>query len=141
MNMVARQVRIIECFPSRLEIAPVAPDCRNCGGRCSISWLFRRFVIPMAGKEAFAVGEKASLYVEESILMRAAFCYYGLPLAALLTGSLLGAVFNWSDAFCATAGFGAFFLCQTVLLCLRPGLKPDKPPARLIKRYPEAQGR
>ena len=138
MSVVTRQVRIIRCFPSRLEIAPVAPDCRNCGGQCSVSWFFRRFVVPVSGNEVFTEGEKAGLHVEESVLMRAAFCYYGLPLAALLAGSLLGAVFNWSDALCTAAGFAAFFLCQVVLLCRRPGLKPDKPQAGLIKRYPEA---
>ena len=88
-----------------VELAPL-PRCHGCDGACR--WYgeggSRRLTV--ATRRAFAVGTHVTLCVTDRELLRSAAIVYGVPLAGLLGGALIGFV-AWGSDLGTAAGAGA----------------------------------
>ena len=88
-----------------VELTP-PPRCRGCDGACR--WYgeggSRRLTV--ATQRAFAIGTPVTLSVAERELLRGAAIVYGLPLAGLSGGALLGFAV-WGSDLGTAAGAGA----------------------------------
>lgn len=115
--MTARGV-VARSAADRIEIElALAPGCRGCEGLC----LWRRLPssqrIELAVDAAFAAGDAVVLALPPRYLLLGALFVYGLPLAALLGGALIGIAAGGSDG---AALLGALGGLGTALLAARP---------------------
>jgi positive regulator of sigma E activity len=98
-----------------IELAP-QPGCHGCDGTCR--WYgeggSRRLTV--ATQRAFAVGTPVTLSVADRELLRGAAIVYGLPLAGLCGGALLG--FGvWGSDLGTAAGAGAALAAALAAAC------------------------
>ncbi len=91
----------------RIEIELEPPQrCRGCDGACRWYGEGASRRLTVATQRAFAIGTPVILSVADRELLRGAAIVYGLPLAGLLGGALLGFAV-WGSDLGTAAGAGA----------------------------------
>lgn len=99
------------------------PGCRGCGGTCR--WYgdggSRR--LRVATERVFAVGARVNLSVADRELLRGAALVYGMPLAGLAGGGLLGFAVWGSDLGTAAGAAVALAAVLAAASCLRARLE------------------
>jgi len=117
-------VTVVAAGRIEIELEP-PPRCRGCNGACR--WYGQRAArrLTVATRHVFAVGARVRVGVSDRELLRGAAIVYGLPLAALLGGTLLGFALWGSDLGTAAGAAAAL----AVMLLAAWGLR-----ARLERR-------
>jgi positive regulator of sigma E activity len=90
----------------RIEVELSLPPCPGCNGACRWYGEGRSRHLTVTTQRAFAIGTAVTLSVADRELLRGAAIVYGLPLAGLLGGALLGFAV-WGSDLGTAAGAGA----------------------------------
>jgi positive regulator of sigma E activity len=93
--MMTQSVQVIASVPGKVWLkATRTENCRLCERQkgCAQRWFMGRQpeTLSVETQQSYAVGQSLQLVVADGVLIRSAFCLYGLPLLALLSFAVLG---------------------------------------------------
>jgi len=105
-----------------VELEP-PPRCEGCNGACLWYRVPRHERLTLAADAAFPVGAAVTVTLPDRYLLLGASLVYGLPLAALLAGGVVGSVLLDSDLGAAAGAGVALALAVLVAPTLRRRLE------------------